>query len=94
LDVSVYSPFFKAAEDATITDLNNVTGVLIRFDDGIFSNNEAIVNCIAEYCQEYGKAGGAIWYLHLRLETLAATVEDLITWHHWCGLPLGQWLKN
>jgi hypothetical protein len=79
LDISIYSPYFKAADDAPITDLNNVTGVLVHFDDGIFSNNEAIVNSITEYRQEHGKAGGAIRSLLLRLEALAATVGSVPT---------------
>jgi hypothetical protein len=79
LDVSVYSPYFKVPEDAPIADLDKVTGVLARLDDGIFSNNEAIVNLIAEYRQEHGKAGGAIRSLHLRLEALASTVGSVPT---------------
>jgi hypothetical protein len=79
LDASVYSPFFKASNDAPVSDLSSVNDTLIRFDDGIFTNNKAIVHLISEYRQEHGKAGGAIWSLHLRLEALFATVGSVPT---------------
>jgi hypothetical protein len=74
LDVGIYTPFFKQDEDSPITELSHVTGILARLDEGVHINNEAIVNFIAEYRNEHGKAGNAIRSLHLRLEALAATV--------------------
>jgi hypothetical protein len=93
LDVSIYSPYFKVPEDAPITGLNNVTGVLVRFDDGIFANNEATVNFIAESCQEHEKAGGAIWSLHLRLEALAATIGSVPTHLSFDYLAPSAWVS-
>jgi hypothetical protein len=49
LHVSIYSPFFKADEEAPITNLSNVTGVLAHLDDIINLNNTSILNFIAEY---------------------------------------------
>jgi hypothetical protein len=63
----------------------------VRFDDGIFSNNEAIINFIAEYCQEHEKAGGAIRSLHLRLEALAATFRSVPTHLPFDYLALSAW---
>lgn len=82
LDVSVYSPFFKNNEDdegVPITNLSQVRGVLASLDQGINSNNDALLNFVSEYRQEHGKAGGAICSLHLRLEALSATLGKVPT---------------
>jgi hypothetical protein len=79
LDVSVYSPFFKDDEDAPITDIGHVTGVLSRLDDGVTKNNEAIVKFLEDYRQEHGKAGDAIRALWFRLEALTSSVGTVPT---------------
>ena len=77
LDVSLYSPFFKADEEAPITEISHVTGVLARLDDGIHANNSGLLSFMTEYRQEHGKAGSAIRSLHLRLEALTSTVGSV-----------------
>jgi hypothetical protein len=69
-DMSTYSPFFKADEEAPITDIRYVAGVLVRFDEGIMTNKEAIMNFIHDYHQEHGKAGDAIRALWLPIITI------------------------
>jgi hypothetical protein len=72
LDVSVYSPFFKVYKE-----LPRSLGAHV--DEGINSNNTSILNFVAMYRQEHGKAGGAIRSLHLRLDALVATVGTVPT---------------
>jgi hypothetical protein len=74
LDVSVYSPFFKEGVETPITELGHVTGVLARMDQGINSNNEAVINLIGDYRSEHGKAGEALRVMWLRLEGLSASL--------------------
>jgi hypothetical protein len=76
------SKFFKKDEVAPITDVEHVVGVLTRLDQGIATNNDAIINLVDDYHLEHVKAGDAITALWLRLEVLAATVRILAT-HDW-----------
>jgi hypothetical protein len=69
-----YSSFFKKDEVAPIMDINHVSGVLGRLDQGITTNNEAILHLIGEYRQGHDRAGEAICSIWLRLEPLAASV--------------------
>jgi hypothetical protein len=59
LDVSPYLPFFKEDKEAPITEIGHVSGVLACLDQGVTSNNEAIIHFIEEYRQEHGKAADA-----------------------------------
>jgi hypothetical protein len=75
LDMSVYSPFFKEGVETPITELGHITGVLVaRTDQGINSNNEAVINLIGDYRHEHGKAREALRVTWLRLEGLSASL--------------------
>jgi hypothetical protein len=49
LDISPYSPFFRSDEEAPITEIGHVPGVLAKLDKGVASNNEAIINFVEDY---------------------------------------------
>jgi hypothetical protein len=70
---------FKADEEAPISHIGHVAGVLVRLDEGITTNKEAIMSFIHDYHQEHGKAGDTIRALWLRLEDLLASVGTLAT---------------
>jgi hypothetical protein len=74
LDLSPYSPFFKVDEEAPMTEIDHVAGVLIRLDEGICNTNTALVHLVQDYRSEHAKAGDAITALWLRLEAVASTV--------------------
>jgi hypothetical protein len=79
LDVSIYSPFFKDGGETPITELAHVTGVLARMDQGINTNNEAVINLVVDYRQEHGKAGEALRVMWLRLEALTSSLGKVPT---------------
>jgi hypothetical protein len=60
LDMSTYSPFFKDDEEAPITELGHVSGVLAWLNQGVTANNKAVINLIVNYHQEHTKAGEAL----------------------------------
>jgi hypothetical protein len=79
LNMSTYSPFFKADNKTPITDIEHGAGVLVRLDEGITMNNEAIMNFIHDYRHKHGKAGDAIRALWLHLEALSASMGVIPT---------------
>jgi hypothetical protein len=79
LDVSIYSQFFKEGVETPITELGHVTGILARMDQGINTNNEAVINLIGDYRHEHGKAGEALRVMWLRLEALSHSVGTVPT---------------
>jgi hypothetical protein len=74
LDLVPYSPFFKQDEDFPLTEIEHITGVLVRLDQGIAGNNVSMINFVDDYRLEHAKAGDAITALWLRMEALSATV--------------------
>jgi hypothetical protein len=72
VDLVPYSPFFQDDEGVPMTDLEQVVVVLVRFDEGIVSNNVSLFKLLQDYRLEHSKAGVAITALWLRLEALSA----------------------
>jgi hypothetical protein len=75
LDVRPHSPFFRDDEEAPITEIAHVSGVLARLDEGVMKNNEALlVLTDKDYRLEHRKAGDAISLLWLQMEALSAAL--------------------
>jgi hypothetical protein len=74
LEVALYSPFFRPDEAVPITEIEQVSGVLARLDQGVGNNNSALVSLVGDYRTEHGKAAEAIEALWLRVESLSGTV--------------------
>jgi hypothetical protein len=75
LDVRPYSPFFRSDEDAPITEIDHVAGVLVKLDEqGVANNNEALLVLTDDYRLEHRKAGDAILSLWLCMEALSAAL--------------------
>jgi hypothetical protein len=53
LDLSPYSPFFKKDEEAPITEVVHVVGVLARLDQGIATNSNAMLTLVEDYRSEH-----------------------------------------
>lgn len=67
LDLSPYSTFFKPDEETPIMEIDHIAGVLVRLDEGIGSNNAALLQLVEDYRSEHTKAGDAITALWLRI---------------------------
>jgi hypothetical protein len=74
LDISVYSPFFKEDKVAPITDIEHVAGILARLDEGVSSNNEAVITFIEDFGNEHVNSEDASQAMWLRLEALTSSV--------------------
>jgi hypothetical protein len=74
LDVRSYLPFFKEDEEFTITEIAHVTRVLARLDEGVATNNEALLVLTDDYHLEHRKAGDAILALWLRMQAISASL--------------------
>jgi hypothetical protein len=72
--VSAYSPFFKEDEVVPVTDIGHVAGILARLDQGITSNNVAVMNLIGDSKLEHLKAGESLHSMWLRIEALMASL--------------------
>jgi hypothetical protein len=78
LDVSTYAPFFKDDKEAApITELGQVSGILARLDQGVTTNNKALINLITDYRQEHLKAGDALLSMWLRIEALTSSLGTI-----------------
>jgi hypothetical protein len=74
LDVRPYSPFFRDDEDAPITEIAHVSGVLAKLDEGVATNNEALMLLTNDYHMEHRKVGDTISSLWLCMEALSASL--------------------
>jgi hypothetical protein len=79
LDVQPYSPFFRTDEEAPITEIGHVSGVLAKLDEGVVNNNEALILLTDDYRHEHRKVGDAISSLY--------GSEWKRSLHHWARRP-------
>jgi hypothetical protein len=47
-DATPYSPFFKKDEEAPITEVEHVVGMLARLDQGIATNSDTMITLVAD----------------------------------------------
>jgi hypothetical protein len=74
LDVQPYSPFFWSDEEAPITKIAHILGMLAKLDEGIVNNKEALILMMDDYHLEQCKAGDAISSLWLCMEALSSSL--------------------
>jgi hypothetical protein len=77
--MSPYSPSFKEEEKTPITEIGHISGVLFRSNQGIMTNNEALLYFLGEYDQEHGKAVEVICSICLQAKVLASLIGKVPT---------------